>query len=59
VGEILRARFALPLEPWSPGRAVPFESAQCAALERLARGELDAAAVARDLLGAPSALRPA
>jgi len=59
VGEILRARFALPLEPWTPGLAVPFESSQCDALDALARGAIRAADASRDLLAARDDRRPA
>jgi len=53
VGEILRARFTLPLEPWQPGAAVPFERAQTEALEACARGDLDPRDLARTWLARP------
>jgi hypothetical protein len=47
VGEILRARFDLPLDPWQPGAAVPFERAQVAALDAGARDGTDPRPLAR------------
>ncbi len=50
VGEILRARFDLPLDPWVPGTAVLFEDARVAALDASARGGSDPRRLARDWL---------
>lgn len=47
VGEILRARFDLPLDPWRAGEAVPFEPARLDELVRCVRAGTDVRTLAR------------
>lgn len=52
VAELFRARFELPIEPWSAGEAVPFEREQLRALEQAARGTGDPREMARGWIAA-------
>ncbi|MCY2960316.1 MAG: 50S ribosome-binding GTPase [Planctomycetota bacterium] len=47
VGEVLRAHFGLPFDPWQSGAGVPFERGQVEALEACAHGGADARDLSR------------
>ncbi|MBL8862676.1 MAG: 50S ribosome-binding GTPase [Planctomycetes bacterium] len=49
LGELLRARFGLPSEPWTPGAAVPFEPEASRALAEAGAGRRDLRAALREV----------